>query len=386
MKIPLFTIFGLTLAQITYACLPEIPVGNLIFFGYSPYLPSFYLALIILAIFSLSVSIVLFRLNNSNQSKFLQIIRALYAAIILAVIVKAFILFVGWNWTAFRDAVFPNILDLGKVFWETWPAIISFVIFYLMGRVPPKIIKFMGALGYGLFLTLPLRIIGNYEKIYTPSWISIGAESHKSSHSRKVVWVILDEFDPQIAFDQKNINDLPHFKELLKSSVYHSNLYGPSNATHLSVPAMLTGLKVRDVKVEGTVKMKLENLDGEWISFDYTNSIFSQLELAGFNSSILGFYLPYCEIFNRIKCIAYPWSYKYRLWSALEFIYGLRSIINGILIKPDADRDPMAAISKFQFENLESVIRDSTSDFIFLHLNIPHLPGNYSRNILKERN
>jgi hypothetical protein len=385
-KISWFTIFGLTLAQITYAALPEIPVGNLIFFGYSQYLPSFYLALIILGIFSLSVSIVLFRLKSSNQSKYLQIIRALYAANILAVTIKAFILFSGWTWSGLRDKFFPNILDLGKVFWEIWPVIIAFVIFYLMGRVSPKALKFLGVLGCSLFLMLTLRIVSNNEQIYTPSWSSIGTQSQKSSHTRKVIWIIFDEFDPQIAFDQKNINKLPHFKELLKTSVFHSNLYGPSNATHLSVPAMLTGLKVRDVKFEGTGKIKLEKLNGEWILFDYANSIFSQLELAGFNSSILGFYLPYCEIFKRIKCNAYPWSYQYRPWSALEFTYGLRSIINGILTQPHADRDPMAAITRSQYENLESVIRDSESDFIFLHLNIPHLPGNYSRYILNERN
>lgn len=379
------TIIGITLLQITYAALPEIPVGDFVFFGYSPYLPSFYCALAVLAVLSFGATTLLFQSSISHQSIFLKILRALYAAIILAIAIKAFVLLLGWSWIELRDIALPGTASTGKFFWEFGLTICFFIGFCVVGRVSTRILKFTGALGLCLFLMLCLRIYHGVGSVYTSSWTSVGKELPQSDISRKVVWVIFDEFDPQIAFDPKNIDGLPHFKELFKTSVYHSNLYGPSSQTRLSVPAMLMGLEAQGQVIEGTAKMSLEGPSGKLVPFTYENSIFFQLQLSGFNSSILGFYLPYCEIFKEVKCTAYPWDYQYKPFSAIEFAHGLRGITRTLQTQISGDTDPMGLITRNLYQNLDRVIDDPSSDLVFLHLNIPHLPASYARQSLNER-
>jgi hypothetical protein len=378
------TVFEISLVQITYAALPEIPTGDFVFFGYSPYLPSFFVALTVLAVFSFGVTTVLFKSGISHQSIFLKILRALYAASVIAIAIKAFVLLVGWSWVDLRSMVFPSASNAEKFFWEFGLAVCSFIGFCLVGRVSTGLLRFIGTLGTCLFLMLCFRIYHSVESTYIPIWNNVVKELPQSSHPRKVVWIIFDEFDPQIAFDQKNIERLPHFKELLNTSVYHSNLYAPAKQTRLSVPSMLMGLEAQSEMISGTANMSLEGPMGKMIPFSYDNSIFYQLKSSGFNSSILGFYLPYCEIFKQLKCTAFPWNYQYSPLSAIEFVYGIRGILRALQAEVTGNTDPMGLITKEQYQNLDRVIDDSSSDLVFLHLNIPHLPGGYSRQVLNE--
>ena len=378
-------IFGVSLLQVAYAALPEIPVGDYQFFGYSPYLLSFYFSLAVLAVFTLSASAVLFRVDISDKSIPLKILRFLYTASVMAVAIKALALLMGWSWSMTRDFLFPNLSNTGKLFWEIGLPSIFFIGFCIIGKVSPKVLRFIAAIGFTVTALLCIRIYQDLGVVYTPRWVSVEKQLSQTTQSRKVVWVIFDEFDPEIAFDQKNIDKLPNFKQLLKRSVYHTNLYGPSSQTRLSVPSMLMGLAGKGVKVDGTAKIFLEDQAGKFASFDFENTIFSQLSLAGFNSSILGFYIPYCEIFKQVKCISFPWDYQFNPLSAIEFVYGMRPAINALQDNITYAGDPMGAITKDQYENLDHVINDPESDFIFMHLNIPHLPGNYSRKMLDEK-
>ena len=201
-------IFGVSLLQVAYAALPEIPVGDYQFFGYSPYLLSFYFSLAVLAVFTLSASAVLFRVDISDKSIPLKILRFLYTASVMAVAIKALALLMGWSWSMTRDFLFPNLSNTGKLFWEIGLPSIFFIGFCIIGKVSPKVLRFIAAIGFTVTALLCIRIYQDIGVVYTPRWVSVEKQLSQTTQSRKVVWVIFDEFDPEIAFDQKNIDKL----------------------------------------------------------------------------------------------------------------------------------------------------------------------------------
>ena len=57
----------------------------------------------------------------------------------------------------------------------------------------------------------------NYEKV--------DLNSYNNSSQKKVIWMVLDEFDPSIAFT--NINQLINFEKLKENSILLENSYSP---------------------------------------------------------------------------------------------------------------------------------------------------------------
>ena len=79
-----------------------------------------------------------------------------------------------------------------------------------------------------MIYSISLRYL-NYDKVELNTF--------DSNSEKKVVWIILDEFDPSLAFNDKN--KLVNFNLFKEKSLVLSNSYSPSSHTLESIPSIL---------------------------------------------------------------------------------------------------------------------------------------------------
>jgi hypothetical protein len=124
--------------------------------------------------------------------------------------------------------------------------------------------------------------------------------------------------------------------------------------------------------------------------FSYKNTIFNRLSTHHFNSSILGFYHPYCSIFNQIKCKSFSYKNDFNWYSGIVHAYTHRRFVKIIDILfnknyvPVSNVDFMANITGQQLALLPEFILDKDVNFTFIHLNVPHLPSYYAQELFNE--
>jgi len=117
----------------------------------------------------------------------------------------------------------------------------------------------------------------------------------------RVVWAIFDEWDYRLTFrDRPATLKMPAVDRLVSESLSARFAYSPAMYTGASLPSLLTGrrLKMADSAPSRYSATEVEGLDR--ISWTELPNIFSVARAAGFNTSVVGWYLPYCRMFNTV--------------------------------------------------------------------------------------
>ena len=131
----------------------------------------------------------------------------------------------------------------------------------------------------------------NYDKVEINTF--------NSSSEKKVVWIILDEFDPSLAFDDKN--KLVNFDLFKEKSLVLSNSYSPSSHTLESIPSIFMSRDVKEIKyLDNKIYLK-DNLQNKEINFNFSNSFLSDLNQNNLNFNLYSEVLPYCFILGLEK-------------------------------------------------------------------------------------
>ena len=315
------------------------------------------------------------------------------------------------------------------------PYIICFLIIYFFKKKVLKFLRFFTIFGFVFFLLIFIREIN-----YTSS--SNKAESatlkfdyevstiNNSSKKRKVLWVLLDEFDPQLAFQDQKF--LENFEILKSKSVFHKAMYMPAKQTIVSVPSQLMGIHPNGFDIQNRIyymKDKKNNLH----HYNFDNTIFGRLDRLGLKSNIFSSgVIPYCSIyfnFNRfekckekhvqklsvkqvfkrpmkenLKGIFFVFSPLSKIKSFFmllsknqESVYDIyqneindENILNEIdrikkikineKLKSITDSDGMKTV---YFSDVKKFLEDDTH-FGFFHLMIPHLPADYAKTVFNE--
>ena len=104
----------------------------------------------------------------------------------------------------------------------------------------------------------------NYDKIELKSF--------NSSSEKKVVWIILDEFDPSLAFNDKN--KLVNFDLFKEKSLFLSNSYSPASHTLESIPSIFMSRDVKEIKYLDNKIYLTDNLQNKEIIFNFSNTFF----------------------------------------------------------------------------------------------------------------
>lgn len=118
-----------------------------------------------------------------------------------------------------------------------------------------------------------------------------------TASKRKVVWIIFDEMDYDLAFGERPGRlKMPEFDRLRGESLFAERVSAPSRETLLSMPSFITGRKVVQVKAKTSdLHLRFEN-SNDWASFASVPNVFRTARNAGFNTAVAGWYHPYCRV------------------------------------------------------------------------------------------
>lgn len=260
--------------------------------------------------------------------------------------------------------------------------IIFFLISAFFKLFKKKLFDFFAV--YSLFLVLIIFYSYFFDKprlfIVNKNEVSTALYKNNSVPNKRVLFVILDEFDNEIALKEKLIN----FELLKKNSVFGDSFFSPGPSTTRSLPSYLTGKKNFNPIASSRKREIYLSKDNQIIKLNYENSIFNKLNNGDKNSIILAGPLPLCFYFKKIECID-DMSFIY----SANIFFATKLLINDILNKLKFNyKIDLSYIGNFRPDNqithLSRVVKKFDKNFAFIHLHLPHMPQDFkSTDILK---
>lgn len=117
----------------------------------------------------------------------------------------------------------------------------------------------------------------------------------------RVVWIVFDEMDWRYVFPQRPSSlQMPEMDRLRAQSIYAKNTFQSGLETAEAMMSFLAGRQVFTFEATGKSSLRLLFLDqpqrADWPG---PPNLFSQARQAGFNTAVVGWFLPYCRLFHQ---------------------------------------------------------------------------------------
>lgn len=193
------------------------------------------------------------------------------------------------------------------------PWVLAFALFVLCLRIPSRMLS---AAEIAALIFAPFLLVTAGQSLW---WLSGGgrteplpptlatAKAPPSGSENRVVWIVMDEFDYRLAFEARPPGlSLPALDRLRGEAFFASQALPPAWRTLLSLPAMINGERVVAAEPISSSELGIyfENSD-EAVPWSETRNLFTLARERQLNSSIVGFYHPYCELFSELvsECI-----------------------------------------------------------------------------------
>ncbi|HEU0008439.1 MAG TPA: sulfatase-like hydrolase/transferase [Verrucomicrobiae bacterium] len=195
----------------------------------------------------------------------------------------------------------------------------------------------------------------------------------------RVVWIIFDEMDRRLAFDERPTGiALPELDRLRRESLDATNAFSPAGRTLLALPSLITGRTVASAAPASASDLNIVWQDNqERTTWGSRSNIFTRARALGLNTAIVGWYHPYGRVLatsaSRIEWMPAAGSeqarasglgktMRYQIGAMLPFLHTRRltvEFVHGLLA------------------NAQEVAADTNTHLAFLHLPLPHKPGIY---------
>ena len=215
----------------------------------------------------------------------------------------------------------------------------------------------------------------------------------------RIIWLLLDELSYQQLYEQRYPGlALPAFDRLASQSVVFTQVQPVGNVTESAVPALMTGDPVERIRVstDGRELSLINRGSDTWYPFDPHHTVFQQALDSGYSTAIAGWYNPYCRIMSQVldRCF---WTARMpvavimvpgeSIASNMMQIFHRLVTNTAFLLFHRTRSTPGTRLEKdLHVDDFETLMRESdhilaspSSDFVFLHLPIPHPPGIYNR-------
>jgi len=295
--------------------------------------------------------------------------------------------------------MFQNINEneyLKLIIERSFPYIFSIFIFFFLINKPDKILRFIKITGIIFFIYFVYEFSSRYlESLkYFENQNKEKIIFESSLKNKRIVWIIFDEFDYEYAF--KN-NSLKNFEKLKENSVSSYISFAPGPNTKISLPSTLMNI---NPKGSGTSKHKYYLIDqqNKMVPFKYNNTIFKKLDSKNVKFEIMSSMLPYCSMLNINKnCtekltqwyrgIVYEYSIINKFFTFFDLTRNYLSnsdkkvsfeeIIAANIVEKIKDTDSIDGHKNFDYKDLRKSL-ESNTNFIFIHLYVPHLPAQYA--------
>lgn len=215
-------------------------------------------------------------------------------------------------------------------------------------------------------------------------------------YQKRVVWIIFDEFDfaaRRVA--SQNHTPLPDVERLRNESFLGRNAYSPNRDTLVSIPALLTGRRLRKAEPISVNDLMLfpEDSSGPF-SLRKSETIFSEAQAAGIPTAIVGWYHPYSRIFQESvsSCVWQPRVDRRCAQPSRFFRCSLGIIARSLDATPFVSRLLPASLTgihneyipeeietqsertAFLYSKAANLVADQTYGLVFLHFSVPHAP------------
>ena len=125
----------------------------------------------------------------------------------------------------------------------------------------------------------------------------------------RIIWIVFDELDWGAAFGSRPTGiQLPEFDRLRAQTFFAENAYPPAGETYLSMPALLTGQLMEEVKPVQPDELALKMSNGVTSVWSVEDDVFKAARRTGFSTGLSGWYHPYCRVIgDRLdRCFWFP--------------------------------------------------------------------------------
>ena len=225
--------------------------------------------------------------------------------------------------------------------------------------------------------------------------------SAQPASSRRIVWILFDELSYDLAFDHPPAGqEFPNLQKLRSESISLGNIRPAGIDTARIIPSILIGQRIDQIR--STMDGKLSYFDPSqrsWRAYDQRATLFEPARVNGWNPGVVGFYIPYCRLLADVlaSCFWQPEfmdldiaGLPFELWSAPQGGSVLASALvipRGALAKFFRPKKSATAVIAAQrmleyrtlMSQSQALIENGNIHFLFIHLPVPHPPGNYDR-------
>lgn len=116
----------------------------------------------------------------------------------------------------------------------------------------------------------------------------------------RIVWLVFDELDQHLTFLERPVPaQMPEMDRLRGEAIYASQAYRPGQDTLDAMPALIMNEMVGKTDVHPPDELWIRSISGSGpLRFGAQPNLFSEARQLGFNTAVVGWYHPYCRMFN----------------------------------------------------------------------------------------
>ncbi len=286
-------------------------------------------------------------------------------------------------------------ITTGRVFLLTFG--LGLVLWLIAGRVWLLTVRVVRVgillLGFCIFWMVPMLLVASLRhEPHDRQSFQKPLPEPTAPHAR-IVWLLFDEMSYQQVFAHRWPGlDLPHLDRLRSESVTFSDVQPDGYFTEDVIPSILLGKPIDEVR--GTPSGWMLYKSGKhapWQRFDGNRTLFADAERADWTTGTIGSYNPYCRILKHQ--LDFCWMDMPPLPDHFSRNNGtLQNVIaplaaNWTRIALPHRKAPMGAASSLDsiaaVQAANALIGDAAIDLCFVHLPLPHPPGDYNRHTLR---
>jgi len=206
------------------------------------------------------------------------------------------------------------------------------------------------------------------------------ARAATGSSPGRVLWLVFDELDQVLTFEQRpGTVKMPELDRLRSEAVYANSAYPPGDDTLTSITSLISGRRVvRSVPASaGQLMVTFEGASGP-VDWSGQPNVFRKARELGAGTGIVGWYMPYCRLLGNdlTTCSWQPWSGP---------PVGGNASLRGALLDQFRSLPPWSGrehhLRKFQavLDDAKKAAGNPQLGLVFVHWPTPHYPGIYDR-------
>jgi len=219
----------------------------------------------------------------------------------------------------------------------------------------------------------------------------------RPGHAR-VVWIVFDELSQTIAFGNRPADlELLNLDRLKRDSLYATSAESPADSTEISMPSLILGERVISARPQGPDDLRVRTASSaEPLTWGSLTNVFDAARDLGFNTALVGWFLPYGRLLNRslTKCYwtaqwlragieerSNPQPLAAAMWDRLRLQFAalpLAGHIPGVFPGIYQRQEKLLQYSWLCDHALE-IVSDPAIGLALIHLPIPHPPAINSR-------